>query len=173
MYWLIYFLPLYTNTNDEKLRWRVFIVSEWISWIFNQGFFKYMQVSLWHLKVCCYWYTSTPSCVSLLRTWNILPDFIYLIVVFMFLNNITGIRMTEFLITCLLLYIKSIKLSLDGYISLNSFGYGGANGHLVLKPYRNHSSNQGGLLKQAGFIVVIWLMILWRYLINDFVTLFG
>lgn len=55
----------------------------------------------------------------------------------------------------MLLCIKSIKLSLDGYISLNSFGYGGANGHLVLKPYRNHCSNQGMELKQTGFIVLI------------------
>lgn len=55
----------------------------------------------------------------------------------------------------MLLCIKSIKFSLDGYISLNSFGYGGANGHLVLKPYRNHCSNQGKELKQTGFIVLI------------------
>lgn len=68
--------------------------------------------------------------------------------------------MTEFSNYMLLLCIKRIKLSLDGYISLNSFGYGGANGHLVLKPYRNHCSNQGEQLKQTGFIVLI----LWPYM---------
>lgn len=31
----------------------------------------------------------------------------------------------------------------DGFISLNSFGYGGANGHVVLKPYKKKQSIRG------------------------------
>lgn len=77
-----------------------------------------------------------------------------LIVIFMFLNN-TG-RTIEISDFKFIVIMKSIKLSLDGYISLNSFGYGGANGHLVLKPYRNHCSNQGEQLKQTGYIVLVW-----------------
>lgn len=85
----------------------------------------------------------------------------------MFLNN-TG-RTIEISDFKFIVIMKSIKLSLDGYISLNSFGYGGANGHLVLKPYRNRCSNQGEQLKQTGYIVLVWL----PYMVNDFVTLYG
>ncbi|XP_069113193.1 fatty acid synthase-like isoform X2 [Argopecten irradians] len=36
----------------------------------------------------------------------------------------------------------------DGYIGLNSFGFGGANGHLILKPYRRDKKENGKVKDQ-------------------------
>lgn len=57
----------------------------------------------------------------------------------MFLNNIG--RIIEIFDFKFIVIMKSIKFFLDGYISLNFFGYGGVNGYLVLKLYRNYCSN--------------------------------